>query len=230
MRWNLLVVCGLVGAFAPTQALACKELAVFPEHLEGEGAGWVRRHALIRVTATSDDGVKGVIVQQFGDFELNGREVSLTYRDREQGNRHCGIRLEVGETYLFDTTGSTTDRSISFRDWLTVPSTHPRFPTYVLDLARAEALGNARLCVERPELDGILNMQTSNVVMDGEEVLSLVGGPVQACLRVPAGEHQIWVQSADGKSDVLAVALEPGERLDLVVSRDAVWALERARP
>ena len=130
-----LSILALVGcALAAQPVSACRQLVRFPEHLvadaEARGLFYV-----VEVLSTHGEGYIGRVIQSFGGKLHSGESIVIRFANGEEAHAVCPISIVPGITYLLRAVESGPDLVISRFDWLNVPSTHDRFPTYVRDLA-----------------------------------------------------------------------------------------------
>lgn len=136
MRFVSTLFAGLV-CLLSAPAFACKEMVRYPEHLEGiqERPG---SYNLIVVQSVDDQGVSGIVERSFhGDYAV-GQAVSAGFKPNEEAHAICPVHFLVGVTYLIYSENAAGSMQISRFNWLNIPSSHPRFETYVQDVVQSQ--------------------------------------------------------------------------------------------
>jgi hypothetical protein len=121
----------------PISAFACRELAVFPPHLEVKDGKY---HYLVEIQRAADDGFLGTVKRSFGGAFASGQHVVIRFKLGEEAHAVCPIQLTAGQTYLLHSESTTGALEISRFNWLNIPATHERFDVYVQDLATAQSM------------------------------------------------------------------------------------------
>ena len=125
-------------SFLGSQALACKALVRYPQHLWGATIGWWEAYRVVEIVEARDNDFIVLVKQNFGDKTDVGKLTSLQFIANEEAHAICAISLEVGRTYLVGSTSTTEPLLISRFDWLNIPSTHPKYDGYLQDLEKAD--------------------------------------------------------------------------------------------
>lgn len=134
MRRALFVLAGVVCSFVSPSASACKELVLFPEHLE-VGAGSETSFYVVEILSIHNDSYTGKVTRSFGGLWQPGDAIEIQYASGEEAHAVCPIKFELGVTYLMQAVQPGATLVVSRFDGLNVPSTHERFATYVQDVA-----------------------------------------------------------------------------------------------
>ena len=103
---------------------------------------------------------------------------------------------------------------------------------------------DSQVCVERPGDNGLLNIVSARILIDGWFGLVLPGERA-GCLYIEPGKHKIWAESSDPydresaqprawKSNEIEFSIGRAERLNFEVcgagpSGYSTWVIERAR-
>lgn len=130
-----IVICAGLMLGMPLSSLACRELAVFPEHLDVDDA---KHYYVVRVEQSEDEHFRGKVERSFGGPFSPGRDVIISFRANEEAHAVCPIELLPGKTYLLRSESSAGTLEISRYNWLNVPADHDRFSVYVRDVERSQ--------------------------------------------------------------------------------------------
>lgn len=123
------------GLLAVSQsATACKELVRFPDHLEASTQDQRARFYVVEILSDQGKHYIGRVKQSFGGPLEVGKAVPVRFSVGEEAHAVCPVSIKSGSTYLLRSVGTGDHLEISRFNWLNVPSTHERFPTYVRDL------------------------------------------------------------------------------------------------
>ena len=137
MRISTLVIFAAFSCLA-SSAFACKTIARYQEHLWGSSADWRQPYRVVKIVEASDDSFVAIVQRNFANEMDIGKRVVLRFMANEEAHAVCSISLEVGKTYLVRLKSSTDHLVISRFNWYNIPSTHPKFDTYLQDLDRDE--------------------------------------------------------------------------------------------
>jgi len=137
MRISTLVI---ITAFSclTSSAFACKTIARYQEHLWGSTADWRQPYRVVEIVEATDDSFVAVVRRNFANEMDVGKRVVLRFMANDEAHAVCSISLEVGKTYLVRLKISTDHLVISRFNGHNIPSTHPKFDTYLQDLDRGE--------------------------------------------------------------------------------------------
>lgn len=129
------IICAVLMLGTPLASLACRELAVFPEHLDADDIG---HYYIVRVERSDGANFRGKVERSFGGPFSSGQAVTITFRTNEEAHAVCPIELVAGKTYLLRSESTAGTLEISRFNWLNVPADHDRFKVYVQDLERLQ--------------------------------------------------------------------------------------------
>ena len=130
----------LVGTLlAASDAMACRELVKFDDHLTGDTAGWHAQYRLAKIVSVSSNQLVVDIVRRF-DEQPPASGVVLNFIPGEQAYAVCPTRFEAGQTYLIHVRVVDGQEQISRFNGYDMPATHPKYSVYVRDLESASAV------------------------------------------------------------------------------------------
>ncbi|TJZ68374.1 hypothetical protein [Chitiniphilus eburneus] len=117
-----------------TQAIACKILVKYPDHLEISSTD-LPKYYVVRILKKLPSGYESEIKQSFGGQLPVGSIVSLRYRPNEEAHAICPNEFKEQESYLIHSDGGSSELTISRYNWLNVPTSHEKYFVYVQDIA-----------------------------------------------------------------------------------------------
>lgn len=133
MRELLKLLAVLAIVLGSENAMACKMLVKYPEHLEISAAD-LSKYYVVLVLKRIPNGYEGEIKKAFGGRLLVGSKVSIRYRTNEEAHAICPNLLKEQEIYLIRSEEFGSELTISRYNWLNVPTSHQRHAVYVRDL------------------------------------------------------------------------------------------------
>ena len=164
MRISTLVILAAF-SFLASPAFACKIIARYQEHLWGSTADWRQPYRVVEIVEASDDTFVAVVQRNFANEMDVEKRVLLRFMANDEAHARCSISLEVGRTYLVRLKSSTDHFLISRFNWYNIPSSHPKFDTYLSDLGRGEV---------RP-----MYVEANTVTLDAQNNRVIARGKVQ---------------------------------------------------
>ena len=115
-------------------AHACRELVVFPKHLELGPNNLPTNYYVVSILRTTSDFLVGRIEEAFGGRLSVSSEVALYFVSDEEPHAVCAVPIQAGETRLLRVSIETGRAEISRYNWMNVSSTQQQYAVYIADL------------------------------------------------------------------------------------------------
>ena len=115
-------------------AHACRELVVFPKHLELGRNNLPTNYYVVSILRTTSDFLVGRIEEAFGGRLSVSSEVALYFVSDEEPHAVCAVPIQAGETRLLRVSIESGRAEISRYNWMNVSSTQQQYAVYIADL------------------------------------------------------------------------------------------------
>jgi len=119
---------------AATPAHACRELVVFPEHLEIGAESPRANYYVVKVLKTTDEAIEGQVLEAFGGSIRASSRVTFYFIPNQEPHAVCAVPFKAGETRLIRVPNAAGRPEISRFNWMNISSSHERYTTYLTDL------------------------------------------------------------------------------------------------